>query len=132
MSKEYSMDPYNDSHDWQRRQDRKLDKPNGAPVVIEETSADVVPEITKARFIRTALAIETDPTLAKMDYHQKKGLISKALVYALRVQPTAKAIEVENELKARTEAEETQSAIGVKKFLTLADIPRSRDLAMVG
>lgn len=136
MSKEYGMDPYDDSYDWQQSKDRCADKPNGALVSVDETRADVVPDITKARIIRAALATEYNPGLKGMSFQQKKGLLFTALLCAVRVQPTAKALDEERkfELKKLAVSQESLAEFSengsnhAKRFLTLDDIPRSRNL----
>jgi hypothetical protein len=148
MSREYGMDPYDDSYDWQQKKDKKgrwrlADKPKGEPVSAElleslTPRADVVPDITKKGFFYAALA------LAELPYrpsHITEGEAKQTLIRGLRqalvMQPFTdpKRYLFDEPLKEIAVKPETPAPdrVGrVKKFMTLDDVHTAASKVLVG
>lgn len=89
MSKEYGMDPYDDSYDWQQSKKkgwREIDKPNGARVSSEYNGqstpkVDLVPESVKERFIETAVWLSQNPLPEHISETEAKSTITRGMKY---------------------------------------------------
>lgn len=140
-------DIYIDEWDMQPRQvdhsDCKQDKTPrsnlaAAKLVLAAPAPDVVPDIIKARFLRTARRLAECPSLPSLISSQQAAqIIFRGLMYALTIEPTLRARErllygTYEELTPIPEITKFVHTNGARKFMTLADVHTAASRELVG